>query len=83
MQDQLKTAGSSAALKRGRAPKQKVKFATRVFNLILKYKDSGFFVWVNRHWVLSMVVVAMWGMVIVGMFLWFVVSSITQTPPAQ
>ncbi len=62
-----------------KAPKPKTRLSTRVFNLILEYKESRLFQWVNRHYMLSMLLVALWGMVIIIMFLWFVIANVVKT----
>lgn len=60
---------------------EKKTFAMKVFGLILKYKDSAVFQWVNRHHVLSLALVAIWGMLIVGLFLFWVIYNIMRQSP--
>ncbi len=55
---------------------EKKTFAMKVFGLILKYKESAVFQWVNRNYVLSLVIVTIWGMLIVGIFLFMVIYNI-------
>jgi len=50
------------------------RFASKVFNLILAYKNSKIFQMINRHQGLAIVLLVLWGMLIMGMFMWFVVS---------
>ncbi|MCX7678807.1 MAG: hypothetical protein N2316_06275 [Spirochaetes bacterium] len=56
--------------------KEKKTFAMKVFELILRYKHSAIFQWVNRNYVLSLVIVTVWGMVIVGVFLFMLIYNI-------
>jgi hypothetical protein len=50
--------------------------SSKIFNLILKYKDSKFFKWISEHHTLAIVLVAMWGLLIVIFTLWFIISNI-------
>lgn len=60
---------------------EKKTFAMKVFGLILKYKESAVFQWVNRNYVLSLVIVALWGVLIVGIFLFMVIYNIVRHSP--
>ncbi len=60
---------------------EKKTFAMKVFGLILKYKESAVFQWVNRNYVLSLVIVALWGVLIVGIFLFMVIYNIMRHSP--
>lgn len=60
---------------------EKQTFAMKVFGLILKYKESALFQWVNRNYVLSLVIVTVWGMLIVGIFLFMVIYNIMRHSP--
>ncbi len=60
---------------------EKKTLAMKVFGLILKYKESALFQWVNRNYVLSLVIVTVWGMLIVGIFLFMVIYNIVKNSP--
>ena len=71
-------------LKKARAAsRQPSTLSSKIFKLILKYKESKLFMWVNRNYVLSLVIVTVWGMVIVGAFLFFVIYTVLQQNPGQ
>ncbi len=57
---------------------QKQTLSMNIFNLLLSLKDTRFFQWVNRNYVLSLVLVTVWGMVIVGTFLFYVIYVVLQ-----
>ena len=46
----------------------------RIFSIIMLYKDSKLFQWVHNHPGFSMAIVAAWGMLIVILFLFFVIT---------
>ncbi|HPA73872.1 MAG: hypothetical protein KBA61_15485 [Spirochaetes bacterium] len=72
------------AMKKARAAsRQPSTVSSKIFKLILKYKESKLFTWVNRNYVLSLVIVTVWGMVIVGAFLFFVIYTVLQQNPGQ
>lgn len=86
-QDNINTpaeSGEKPAVKKTRpGSKQHTTVSGSIFKLILKYKESRFFQWVNRNYVLSLVIVTMWGMVIVGAFLFFVIYTVLQQNPGR
>jgi hypothetical protein len=55
--------------------------AAKMFNLIFQYRESKMFVWISNHHTFSLVMVAVWGLVILGFFLWFIFSNIIQNAP--
>ena len=57
--------------------------SVKIFNLLLRLKDTKFFQWVNRNYVLSLVIVTVWGMVIVGTFLFYVIYVVLQQTEGQ
>ncbi len=83
MPDSEKPTKTEVRPKTRKAPKPKTRLSMRVFNLILEYKESRFFKWVDRHYMLSMLLVALWGMVIIIMFLWFVIANVMKTSGVQ
>lgn len=52
------------------------RIAFRFFRLILKYKDSGFFRWIHRHIKIALALVILWGLLIVAMTSWLIISRI-------
>ncbi|MGQ9843485.1 MAG: hypothetical protein ACUVRK_07945 [Spirochaetota bacterium] len=63
-----------------RTKKQSKKKSTlfdKVFTLIIQYKETSVFRWVYNHPGLAMGLVALWGILIVVMFMWFVISLAT------
>lgn len=83
-QDSQKQAEAQAAQTQKREALRKAEkktFAMKVFGLILKYKESAVFQWVNKNYVLSLVIVTLWGMLIVGLFLFMVIYNITRNSP--
>lgn len=45
--------------------------------LIIQYKETALFKWVYNHPGIAMGLVALWGILIVVMFMWFVISIAT------
>lgn len=83
---------TNAAPETGEKPAEKKKqpalrsqgsFSIKIFNLILRYKESKFFVWVHKNYVLSLVIVTMWGMLLVGAFLFFVIAQVLRQNAGQ
>lgn len=54
--------------------KNKLTFNDKVFALIIQYKDTPAFKWVYNNPGLAMLIVGLWGVIIVAMFMWFVIS---------
>ncbi len=63
--------------------KKRENISSKVFNLILKYRETAVFRWVNKNHVLSLVIVTMWGMLIVGAFLFIVIYSVINQGTAR
>lgn len=63
--------GRSASAPR-RRPKGKGRSSSKVFNIILEYRESRLFQWIKRHPEISIGIVALWGMLIIVFFLWFI-----------
>jgi len=57
--------------------------SSKIFNLILRYRESALFRWVNKNYVLSLVIVTLWGMLIVGAFLFMVIYHVMQQGGAR
>lgn len=57
--------------------KKKSTLFDKVFTIIIQYKETSIFKWVYNHPGIAMGLVALWGILIVGMFLWFVISLAT------
>jgi hypothetical protein len=83
MQEPDNNAGTKVSTSRKPQLKGKERVSTKVFRLLLEYRDSRFFQWVHRNYVLSMALVALWGMLIIGMFLWFVIANVVRNAPVQ
>lgn len=54
--------------------KNKSTLFDKVFTLIIQYKETSVFRWVYNHPGLAMGLVALWGILIVVMFMWFIIS---------
>mgnify|MGYP001024865133 CR=1 FL=1 len=54
--------------------KKKSTLFDRVFALIIQYKETALFKWVYNHPGIAMSIVALWGIVIIVMFMWFMIS---------
>jgi hypothetical protein len=48
--------------------------SSNIFNLIMEYRDSKIYKWINLHPEVSIAIVGFWGMLIIIMFLWFVIA---------
>ncbi len=59
----------------GRIKPKKKNFSSAIFNIIMEYRDSRVYQWVNRHPEVSIAIVGFWGMLIIIMFLYFVISK--------
>jgi len=57
--------------------KKKSTLFDKVFTLIIQYKETFLFRWVYNHPGIAMGLVALWGILIVVMFMWFVISLAT------
>ena len=57
--------------------KKKSTLFDKVFTLIIQYKETSLFKWVYNHPGIAMGIVALWGILIVVMFMWFVISLAT------
>lgn len=77
------TGEKPAEKKKQPALKSQGSISIKIFNLILRFKESKLFQWVNRNYVLSLVIVTMWGMVLVGGFLFFVIYNVLQQNPGR
>lgn len=77
------TGEKPAEKKRQPALRSQGSLSVKIFNLILRYKESKFFVWVNKNYVLSLVIVTMWGMLLVGAFLFFVIAHVLRQNAGQ
>ncbi len=55
----------------GRRSRKKTTF-DHVFDIIIQYRNSRLFRWVHNHPGLAMAIVALWGMLIIIMFILFV-----------
>ena len=49
----------------------------KIFAIIIQYKETSLFKWVYNHPGIAMGIVALWGILIVIMFMWFVISIAT------
>lgn len=49
----------------------------KIFTIIIQYKDTSLFKWVYNHPGIAMGIVALWGILIIIMFMWFVISIAT------
>ena len=77
------TGEKPAAQKKQPALKSHGSLSMKIFNLLLRYKESKFFLWVNKNYVLSLVIVSVWGMVMLGGFLFFVIYNVLQQNPGR
>ncbi len=57
------------------------KVSTKVFKLILEHKNSKIFSWVSKNQSLALILVALWGLFIVVMFFWFILSNVIKNTP--
>ncbi len=57
--------------------KKKSTLFDKVFTLIIQYKETALFKWVYDHPGIAMGIVALWGVCIIIMFMWFVISLAT------
>jgi hypothetical protein len=64
--------------RRPRVRTNKKTFATALFEIIMEYRDSKIYQWVKRHPEISLAVVGLWGMGIIVLFLWFVITRVVQ-----
>lgn len=83
MQESENNAGDKVNTSKKPQLKGKERFSIKVFRFLLEYRDSALFQWVSRNHVLSMAIVALWGMFIIGMFLWFVIANVVKNAPVQ
>ncbi len=65
--------GQSASPPRRRSSK-KSGASSRIFTIIMEYRESRFFQWIKLHPEVSIGIVALWGMLIIVFFLWFIFS---------
>lgn len=54
------------------------KTSNSVFSIIMEYRETGLYQWINRHPEVSIALVGLWGMAIILFFLWFVIFRIAQ-----
>ncbi|TAL38032.1 MAG: hypothetical protein EPN93_05055 [Spirochaetes bacterium] len=52
--------------------------SSRLLYLIMQYRESRFYRWISTHPEVSIAIVGLWGMSIIIMFLWFVVTRVVQ-----
>ncbi|HON77677.1 MAG TPA: hypothetical protein PK544_04245 [Spirochaetota bacterium] len=83
MQESDNNAGTKVNTSKKPQLKGKEKLSTKIFRLLLEYRDSRLFQWVSKNHVLAMALVALWGMLIIGMFLWFVIANVVKNAPVQ
>ena len=88
MQDTQENSANSPEVKKPVVQQRPVRqqqqtLSGKIFNLILRLKDTRFFQWVNKNYVLSLVIVSVWGMVIVGTFLFYVIYTVLQQTEGQ
>lgn len=76
LQHEEKNNGTHNSIVLSKGAKKKQKLALRFLEFILKYKNSAIFQWVNKNYVLSLVIVTVWGMIIVGIFLFMLIYNI-------
>jgi hypothetical protein len=57
-----------------RLASKKANSSTKIFNLIMEYRESRLFQWIKLHPEISIGIVALWGMLIIIFFLWFIFS---------
>lgn len=62
---------------RKKKSKKKSTLFDKVFTIIIQYKETSLFKWVYNHPGIAMGLVALWGILIVVMFMWFVISLAT------
>lgn len=67
--------GQSSPPTRRLSPK-KANSSTKIFNLIMEYRESRLFQWIKLHPEISIGIVALWGMLIIIFFLWFIFSMV-------
>lgn len=48
--------------------------SSKVFTIIMEYRDSSLFKWIKLHPEISIGIVALWGMLIIVFLLWFIFS---------
>lgn len=65
--------GRSTTPPRRRSSK-KANASSRVFTIIMEYRESRLFQWIKLHPEISIGIVALWGMLIIVFFLWFIFS---------
>jgi hypothetical protein len=51
---------------------------SRLFMLIMEYRESKFYQWIKKHPEVAIAIVGLWGMLILIMFLWFVITRVVQ-----
>jgi hypothetical protein len=52
------------------------KISNSVFSIIMEYRETRLYQWINRHPEISIALVGLWGMFIILLFLWFVIFRI-------
>jgi hypothetical protein len=52
--------------------------SSRLLYLIMQYRESRLYRWISTHPEISIAIVGLWGMSILIMFLWFVVTRVVQ-----
>jgi hypothetical protein len=53
-------------------------FSAKIFNIIMEYRESKLFKWVSGHPEIAMILVAVWGMSIIIVFLWFLFTRVVR-----
>jgi hypothetical protein len=60
-----------------RKTNKKATLFDKVFTVIIQYKETSLFRWIYNHPGIAMGAVALWGIIIIVMFMWFVISLAT------
>ncbi len=62
----------------GRPNLNKTNSTSRLLYLIMQYRESRLYRWISTHPEISIAIVALWGMSIIILFLWFVITRVVQ-----
>ncbi len=57
-----------------RQSSRKSSASSKIFTIIMEYRDSSLFKWIKLHPEISIGIVALWGMFIIVFLIWFIFS---------
>lgn len=47
-----------------------------VLTILMEYRESWIYQWVKRNPGIALMIVSLWGIMIIGFFIWFIISQV-------